>query len=616
MINITGINVYNFPPFRLNLAEATLHRGADELQVRPKTFSVLSVLVQNHKKLVTKDNLMLTVWPDVIVEDQALKNCIRELRQILGDNPRAAEFIQTVHGRGYRFIAPVSGVDAAPVDDLQGDGSERQHILVDRDEALEQLNEFLSWAMTGERQLVFINGEAGIGKSALADTFFKQVLPDRGMLSGQGQCIERRGTVDAFMPFIDALVDACKTAGFDAFSLIERHAPNWYRRLPGHKTRVRSGMPGSRLAYNDNDGMLLEMAEALETITRNYPVLILLEDVQWCDSATLELLAFMARRRNAARFLVIATYRIEDVIGTDHPLPAVKQELLVHKRCAEINLPPLTINGIHRFLLRRFTPVDAASLDLRRLAVKIHGRTDGNPLFMTEFLQHLINKNYLVIEQENWRLKYDLDVAVNEIPADLKIFIDVLVNRLDPLPRHILEIASLVGPKFSARLITGLVNSGILEIEEICSQLAEREFMLAFDNEKILDDGSSVQRFRFIHNVHQETLANRMPPAERIRTLRAIGERIENLYADDTSEVNAELASLFERGKMYDKAIQYFLLNARQLSDRGAEREARSQFARGSELLNLVRERNVQQGLVEKFRTTREKLYGNKPART
>ena len=614
MINITGNNVYKFPPFRLNLAEATLHRDAVELQVRPKTFSVLSVLVQNHNKLVTKDNLMLTVWPDVIVEDQALKNCIRELRQILGDNPRSAEFIQTVHGRGYRFIAPVSGVDLDPAANLQNDEPERQHILVDRDEPLAQLNEYLSRALTGERQLVFINGEAGIGKSALADTFFKQVLPDRVMLSGQGQCIERRGTVDAFMPFIDALVDACKTAGFDAFSLIEQHAPNWYRRLPGQKTRTRSGMTGSGLAYNDNDGMLLEMAEALETITRNYPVLILLEDVQWCDNATLELLAFLARRRNAARFLVIATYRIEDVVGTEHPLPAVKQELLVHKRCAAINLPPLTINGIHRFLLRRFTPVDSASLDLRRLAVKIHGRTDGNPLFMTEFLQHLINKNYLVMEQENWRLKYDLDVAVNEIPADLKLFIDVLVNRLDPLPRHILEIASLAGPKFSARLITGLVNSGILEIEEICSQLAEREFMLAFDNERILEDGSSVQRFRFIHSLHQETLANRMPAAHRIRTLRAIAERIENLYANDTSEVNAELASLFERGKMYDKAIQYFFMNACQLSDRGAEREARSQFARGSELLNLVRELNVQRGLVERLRATREKLYGNKSA--
>lgn len=218
------------------------------------------------------------------------------------------------------------------------------------------------------------------------------------------------------------------------------------------------------------------------------------------------------------------------------------------------------------------------------------------------------------MEQEVWRLKYDLDAAVNEIPADLKLFIDVLVNRLESLPRHILEIASLVGPKFSARLITGLVNSSILEIEEICSQLAEREFMLAFDSEKILDDGGSVQRFRFIHDVHRETLANRMPPAQRIRALRAIGERIENLYADDTSEVNAELASLFERGKIYDKAIQYFFRNASQLSDRGAEREARSQFARGSELLNLVRDKNVQHGLIEMFRTTRERLYENKPA--
>ena len=97
-----------FGPFRLEIADATLWHGSQSLPLTPKAFSVLQCLVQRPGRLVTKDELYNAVWPGVFVGDAALKVCILEIRRVLGDDAKAPRFIETVHRRGYRFIAPVT----------------------------------------------------------------------------------------------------------------------------------------------------------------------------------------------------------------------------------------------------------------------------------------------------------------------------------------------------------------------------------------------------------------------------------------------------------------------------------------------------------------------------
>jgi pimeloyl-ACP methyl ester carboxylesterase/DNA-binding winged helix-turn-helix (wHTH) protein len=97
-----------FGPFRLEIADATLWQGSQSLPLTPKAFSVLQCLVQRSGRLVTKDELYNAVWPGVFVGDAALKVCILEIRRVLGDDAKAPRFIETVHRRGYRFIAPVT----------------------------------------------------------------------------------------------------------------------------------------------------------------------------------------------------------------------------------------------------------------------------------------------------------------------------------------------------------------------------------------------------------------------------------------------------------------------------------------------------------------------------
>lgn len=94
-----------FPPFRLDASNAQLWRGTEEVHLRPKTFDVLLYLVENPGQLVTKAALLDAVWPHVSVSDSMPAISVRELRAALGDNAQAPRFIETVHGRGYRFIA-------------------------------------------------------------------------------------------------------------------------------------------------------------------------------------------------------------------------------------------------------------------------------------------------------------------------------------------------------------------------------------------------------------------------------------------------------------------------------------------------------------------------------
>jgi class 3 adenylate cyclase len=103
-----------FGSYRIDLVDERLWRGQEALRLTNKAFAVLRYLVEHRGQLVTKEALLDSVWPDTFVNDAALTVCIRELRQTLGDSARTPQFIETVRGRGYRFIPPVTGVDPAP----------------------------------------------------------------------------------------------------------------------------------------------------------------------------------------------------------------------------------------------------------------------------------------------------------------------------------------------------------------------------------------------------------------------------------------------------------------------------------------------------------------------
>src|SRR5262245_44923610 len=144
-----------------------LTRGAAEVRITPKSLAVLRTLAERPGQVVTKDELFRIVWPDTAVSDAALSSCILELRHALQDDARRPRYIETVHRRGFRFLG-------RPVADLPGVDQRSQAWpsgvsgpFVGRDSALQQLGGIHAIAAEGDRQVVFVTGEAGIGKTSL-----------------------------------------------------------------------------------------------------------------------------------------------------------------------------------------------------------------------------------------------------------------------------------------------------------------------------------------------------------------------------------------------------------------------------------------------------------------
>src|SRR5215813_1039479 len=201
-----------FPPFRLELENEQLWRESELIPLRRKTFAVLRYLVEHHGQLVTKDQLFAAVWAETYVEDVAVAICIRELRKALGDEARTPRFIETIRGRGYRFLAPLT-IAQPPSQQSQANSQLSFPALrpqlparpfVGRAAELAQLHGWWEKALSGNRQMVFVTGEPGIGKTSLIDTFLADVgaalrgHPTSGQLQGatptqdlwltQGQC--------------------------------------------------------------------------------------------------------------------------------------------------------------------------------------------------------------------------------------------------------------------------------------------------------------------------------------------------------------------------------------------------------------------------------------------
>jgi len=103
----------NFGAFRLDPHNACLWRGEVMTKLTPKAFAVLSYLIEHPGRIVTKEELFAAVWPETVVSDAALSVCVRELRKELGDDAKTPQYIETVHRRGFRFIAPLSPTQPA-----------------------------------------------------------------------------------------------------------------------------------------------------------------------------------------------------------------------------------------------------------------------------------------------------------------------------------------------------------------------------------------------------------------------------------------------------------------------------------------------------------------------
>lgn len=585
-----------FGPYLLDEVNQCLWRDDKAIPLRPKAYGVLRYLISHPGALVTKQQLLEAVWSDTFVGDSVLKDSIRQLREVLGDEAKSPQFIETAHRRGYRFIArltdatsknPPSSINlssrfsayVAPNEELA------TNEMLGREDSLAQLHGWLKKALGGQRQTVFVTGETGIGKTTLVEAFLKDVTESMGILIGRGQCLEQYGAAEAYLPVLEALSKLARDpVGEIVVDKLRQLAPSWLVQLP---TLLHLGELESlreQTTHMTRERMLREMTETIEEISTAKPFVLLLEDLHWSDYSTVDLISYLARRRQPASFMLIGTYRPIDVILNEHPLKGAKQDLLMHKFCCDLPLEYLSVESVATFLNKKF-PVNSFP---SRLAEMIHRHTEGNPLFMVNMLDYLVDTGLIVESNSKHDLRVPLDEIELGVPENIRQLIENQIDRLSDEEQRILEGASVVGMDCSAVAIAAGLNSDVIRVEEICDGLARRHQFLLPAYLADLPDGTITPRYRFIHSTFLDVLYGRVAPTKRSQIHGRIAERGEAVYGDMVGVIAAELAVHFEAARDLERAVKYLELAVENAESRSANHEALSLARHGLDLLSTI----------------------------
>ena len=585
-----------FDVFVLDEANAMLLRDGRRLELPPKAFDVLCELARQPGRLISKDALLDAVWGHRHISESVLKTTIGQIRSALMDDARAPRLIETVARRGYRFLPTPTRVDdpaparqAGPGVEAIPSSAEPAHAprpgspaaptgliptdLIGRRRTLAALDAAWRDASAGRRRIVWVSGEAGIGKTTLIDGFTATL--DAGVRVIHGQCVEQIGAGEPYAPILDALAMLCRDEP-EVATLMRTVAPTWLLQLPWLGNGDTLNALQRELTGATQGRMLRELAELLERHTAARPLLLVTEDLHWSDHATIQLLDHLARRRQPARLLWLASCRPADVIASGHPFSGLRHELRLHGLGTELALEPFSEQEVAAFLDARLPPGDRPPEQFVR---RLHAHTDGLPLFVAAATAELLAARRPAdggLEPDVPGLGFgprsasesDFDpdlgparpddwsgLALAAAPASLTGVIDRAIDRLAPGQIAILAVASLIGVEFRVRTVADAAGLDLATVRTTIDELVRRQQWLEARPLGRLGDGSLDEICAFRHSLYRHVFLQRIGAVERVDGHRRITASLTASRAAGAAVSAAELASHAEAGLMPVEAI-------------------------------------------------------------
>ncbi len=595
-----------FAPFLLDLRSGQLLRHDMAIALRPKTWAVLVYLAERPGMLVAKDALLDAVWPETAVTPDTLNKSIGELRAALDDNSQAPRFIETVHRRGFRFIAKISGASATGSALLgQGSGARVQgsaardlltpdirhltpDVFVGRAPELRQLEELFAKAQLGQRQIAFITGAAGIGKTALVDAFLHSPAVREAVAPvwiGRAGCIEHHGPREAYLPVLEALEQLARRQDAERLrQLLRRSAPTWLVQIPWLVGAAdMEGFQQSLQAVRAKR-MLREFAALVEALTTDLTAVLVLEDLHWSDPSTVDLITELGQRGDPARVLLIASYRPAELAVREHVLATTVRSLQIRRQCVEVQLADLTEDAVHSYLAARFPGSDFP----RSLAHRIHAHTGGAPLFMVAIVDHMRTRGWILDTAPGWAITAPPETIDLGVPDDVRRMIESQLHHLSPTERDLLEAASVAGQEVVVPLVAAALGCEVGDAELRCETLARTRRFLDVAGTTEWPDGGVTRRYAFTHELHRRVAYEGIPEGRRARLHRRVGEALEAAHGAQAVDIAAQLALHFERGRDRERALRYLTAAGARARRRFANREAIAYFEPALALLALL----------------------------
>ena len=429
-------------------------------------------------------------------------------------------------------------------------------IFVGREAELAWLQERLDAAIKGAGGVVFVTGERGAGKSALVGEMLRRVRDSSVPITlVAGRCLEHQGPRDPLQPFLDALGRLFGTTqGRErAVDLVKTWAPTVGVLMPPALVPDPDGSLHRLTAGATRERLIREAGDFMEAATRLYPIVLLLEDLQWADPVSVDLLCHLGRRAARQRILFICTCRSSEVAATNIPLHRGMLDLRTAGQGHELELGPLGAAEVEQWLERRFPGNDFATA----LAPLLHTRAEGLPLFVRSLVELLAGRNDIEPSTSGFQLSRPLDTLDLEPSKDVKDLVRAHLATLPAPERELLSAASVLGKEFSSAIARGLASGNELELEERLQLLSRVHRVLENRGEEDLPNGTLGTRYRFAHGLYQRVLYEDLVALRRGELHRRAGELLLRHWGENAPSRAVEMAEHFERGRDIARAAHF-----------------------------------------------------------
>ena len=492
--------------------------------------------------------------------------------------------------------------------------------FVGREQDLETVDRYFQEAAQGKGSVVFITGEAGIGKTTFINEFKARYVDAQNAASkkknapdirfAEAKCSELIGKGEAYAPFIELigrLVADDKAFGSSKLADVVREiGADWFELVPviGKALKLvsttffkwQSADDARQLAdrKGNKEKLVQQYVQILKTMSEKHPLVLFVDDLHWADDSSIYLLFQLAREIQDRRILILGTYRPTDIQAARgekaHPLKDALGEMHRFGVCKEVKLGYFTPDHIRRYLDAVFPQnrLDAA------FVAYLHDLTEGNPLFVTEQVKLLQEIGKIAPAQTSevsktsevltvWELRGTLRDADMPIPTSVEKTIEKRFERLKEDMQETLQYASINGEQFDAAVVAQMLQQDELTVLKKLQTL-DRVYQFVAEQKT---DGRPTRGavYQFIHSLVQKSLYGTLSDGLKVKLHAKAAEIIETLYPEQREAFAEELAAHWERGREYAKAAQYLLLAARKANRQSGYQEAKAHAQRGLEML-------------------------------
>jgi class 3 adenylate cyclase/tetratricopeptide (TPR) repeat protein len=441
-------------------------------------------------------------------------------------------------------------------------GSLPANALVARDDEMTPLLAAVDAVSRGEGRLVLLAGEAGVGKTRLAQELTLNAV-GRGFLIAAGRCYEAQEAVP-YYPFLEALSAAYGAAPSTVRQEAAHRWPYLGRLLPD---QLGGTMPAAVSdSPEDQQRLYRAVVGFLQEIAQQVPIALMLDDLHWADSASLELLQHLARHTRSARILILGAYRDVEV-NPQHALEAALRDLGREQLMERVAIRRLPEAGTAGLIAETLGEVEAAS----EFASLVHRHTDGNPFFTSQVVHALVESGSLYRQDGRWEWGTVQEI---DVPESVRSVIGQRVSRLSEQAREMLHEASVLGQSFAFDDLLAIGDQDEEAVDDALGEAAAVGLVRAVENDSYVFD----------HALTQQALYAALSPRRRKRLHRAAGEALARLPERKRNTRAVELAWHFLQGDDAEQALPYALLAGEQAEAVFAHGEAEQRFRMALEL--------------------------------